>query len=381
MRSAFTRRVRTGVAAFAVLATLSTVTACGSDDSSDSSGSDDAASAATVPAEVTSAVEKFRGDAEIGLQPLSAKPAGGKNLVYIASEAAPTTVTNGDHFLDAVKALGWTGKMVSYAGDPASLSSTIDEAVADKPDGIVISGVDPSSFSNSLKKASEAGVPIFVGGAPGSTPGGMDKNELSGLSLASGYLMAEGKTTADWVLQDSGLDANVAIVTLAGFPTLEVEEKGFTDELKAHCSGCKTTTVQTQITDIGKGLPSTVVSTLQSNPDIDYVYFPYGDMSVGVAAALQAANLKPKMVTAIASDNTYADLKSGKAVMTLSTASEVQGWLEADLVARYYDTNAPVLDDVTPFRIYDSTNDDSDKLPVSPADYEDQFKKLWNLTD
>jgi ribose transport system substrate-binding protein len=367
------------VAAFAVVATMS-LAACGSSNSDSSSASAGEKTAATsVPSEVSSVVDEFRGEAKLGLQPISKKPATGKHVIYLANAAAPTTVTNGQAFLEAAKTLGWTGKMVNYAGDPASLSSALDSAVGEKPDAVVLSGADPSSFSNSLKKAGAAGVPVFVGGAP-AKPTGMESGGLSGLSLGEGYLLAEGKTVGDWVLQDSGLDANVAIVTLAGFPTLEVEEKGFTDELKKHCPTCTTKTVETQLTDIGKGLPQTVVSTLQANPDINYLYFPYGDMSVGVPAALKAANLNPKLVSAIASDNTYADLKSGKSVMTQSTSSQVQGWLEADLVARYYDTNAPVLDDVTPFRLYDKTNSQADKLPVSPADYEDQFKKLWHVT-
>ncbi|WGL54150.1 substrate-binding domain-containing protein [Nocardioides sp. BP30] len=383
MRSAFPRQVRTGVAAFAVLAALSTAAACGSDNSSTGSSTDKsggADGAAAVPSEVSATVDQFRGEAQLGLKPLSAKPATGKHVIFLANAAAPTTVTTGGFFLEAAKTLGWTGKMENYAGDPASLATAVDQAVSEKPDGIVISGADPSSFSNALKKAGAAGVPVFVGGAP-AKPTGMDQGGLSGLSLGEQYLLAEGKTSADWVLKDSGAKANVAIVTLAGFPTLQVEEKGFTDELKSVCPSCKTKTVETQLTDIGKALPGTVVSTLQTEPDINYVYFPYGDMSVGVPAALKAANLSPKLVTAIASDNTYADLKSGKAVMTLSTASEIQGWLEADLVARYYDTKAPVLDDVTPFRIYDKTNDQADKLPVSPSDYQDQFKKLWLLAN
>ncbi|MET0999223.1 MAG: substrate-binding domain-containing protein [Marmoricola sp.] len=378
MRSAYTRQVKTGVAAFAVVAAMSGLAACGSDDPSGASD-DSAGSAATVPAEVEATVTKYLGEAELGLEPLSAKPEPGKHVIYLANSKAPTDVTNGEYVMEAVETLGWTGDTINYEGDPASLSEALDQAVNEKPDAVVLSGQDPSAYANSLKKAGEAGVPVFVGGVP-VAPEGMDKGGLTGVSLGSEFLTVEGAVSADWIIRDSGGTANVAVVTLAGFPTLEAEHKGFADELKKNCPSCKEQVVEVQISEIGKGVPATVVSTLQANPDIDYVYFPYGDVSIGVPAALAAANLNPKVTSSIASDNTYGDLKSGKAVMTMSTSSAVQGWLEVDLVARYFETNAPVHNESAPLKVYDETNSQADTLPISPEDYEDQFKKAWLLT-
>jgi ribose transport system substrate-binding protein len=380
MRSAFTRQAKTGAAALALVTTGAFVSACGSDDSDATSDGGSSDSSYTVPADVEATVQQFLGEAQIDLEPLSAKPEPGRHVIYLANSNAPTDIANGEYFLAAAELLGWTGDTINYAGDPATLSEALDEAVNDQPDAVVFSGQDPAAFANSLEKASEAGVPVFVGGTPG-TPEGMENGGLSGVSLGTNFLLTEGEASADWIIRDSNGTANIAVVTLAGFPTLELESKGFEEELEKYCPDCTSQRVDVQITEIGKGVPATVVSTLQANPDIDYLYFPYGDVSVGVPAALAAANLDPNIVSSIASDNTYADLKAGKAVMTMSTSSQVQGWLEADLVARYYDTGEPVLNDITPLRIYDESNSEAETLPISPEDYEEQFKKLWLLTD
>lgn len=377
MRSAF-KTYRFGLAVLAACATTSILAACGG------SGGSSAAGGSTISntdvAALTAALHQYSGEAKLDLQPLSKRPDPGRKVVYLANSNAPTDVTNGKAFTAASGLLGWSATTINYAGDPATLSTAIQQAVSGKPDAIVISGQDPSRFSNALQQASAAGVPVFDGGVP-SAPAGISANGLSGVSIGKNFLTTEGKLAADWILRDAKGSADVAIVTLPDQPTLTQADTGFTDELKAHCSSCTVNVINAQITDIGKALPASVVSNLQSRPNTKYVYFPYGDMSIGVAPALKAASLSPKLVSTTASDGTYADLKSGTMAATLSCSTQVQGFLEADLVARYYDTGKqPVSDDIAPIQIFDSSNDSSPTLPVSPANYQSQFESVWHLS-
>jgi ribose transport system substrate-binding protein len=331
---------------------------------------------------VNAALAKYSAEPKLDLTPLTAKPAGGRNVVYLANSNAPTDVTNGKAFSAGAKLLGWTPSTINYAGDPATLSTAIQQAIGNKPKpaAIVISGQDPSRFTNALAQASAAGVPVFDGAVP-TDPTGMSAKGLSGVSIGKNFLTTEGQLAADWILRDSKGGADVAIVTLPDQPTLTTADQGFTGELNKYCSSCKVSTINAQITDIGKALPASVVSNLQSNPKIKYLYFPYGDMSIGVSAALKAASLSPKLVSTTASDGTYADLKAGNMAATLSCSTEVQGFLEADMVARFYDNGQkPVTDDIVPIQIFDSTNDSSPTLPITPADYQAQFEKIWLLS-
>lgn len=347
--------------------------------SSGAASSTASAAASAVPGAVLQTVNQFSKEASLNLTPLASKPAAGKKLIYLANSAAPTDVTNGQAVAAAAKVLGWTTTTIDYAGDPASLSSALTQAVGDKPDAIVLSGQDPAVFADALKAAGKADIPVFEGGVP-STPTGAAAGGLSGVSLGTGFLQTEGKVAADWIIDHSGGNAGVAIVTMPDFNTLVVEDNGFSSELKAQCPKCSVTLINTQITDIGKSLPGQVVSTLQANPKINYVFYPYGDMSIGVPPALTAAKINVTSVASIASPNTYADLKAGTMSMNLTVSTQVQGWLEVDLVARFFETHQPVTDDVTPMQILDATNASSATLPVTPANYQAQFEQLWKVS-
>jgi ribose transport system substrate-binding protein len=338
-----------------------------------------ASSSGGVSSSVASTVSQFEGSPNLGLNPLSATPPTGKSLVYLANTNAPTDVMNGQAATAAAQLLGWHMKTIGYAGDPATLATALGEAVAQKPDGVLISGQDSAAFSSALQKADQAGVPVFVGGVP-DTATGMSAGGLEGVSLGPNFLATEGKISADWIIKDSGAKANVAIVTLPAFNTLVAEDKGFSDELTAQCPSCTYTTVNAQLTDIGKDLPQLVVSAVQAKTSINYLFFPYGDTAVGVPPALKTAGFSPKVVAAIADSLTYSALKSGTFAMNVATSPQVQGFLEVDLAARYFDTHQPSTDDVPELQILDSTNDSSATLPVVPPDYESQFKTLWHIS-
>ncbi|MCX4091017.1 sugar ABC transporter substrate-binding protein [Nocardia sp. alder85J] len=335
-------------------------------------------SAGAVSADVSAVVSQYSGQAALDLPPLKAKPAPGKHLVYLADTAAPLTATIGQDVTAGAKELGWSVTTETYAGDPASLATAMAQAVSEKPDAILLSGEDQSHFTKALQAADAAGIPVFVGGVP-NTPTTLAEGGPAGVSLGNNFLTTEGKIAADYIIKASGGKANIAIVTVPDQKTLTVENAGFTKELAAQCPACTVTTINAQLQQIGNGLPQQVVSELQANPSVNYVFYPYGDLSIGVPAALQTAGIKVNSVASTASAGTYADLKAGRMVANLATSTEVQAWLEVDLVARYFDTGKPALDDIVPIQILTDADDSSATLPVSPSDYAAQFKKLWQV--
>ncbi|MQY31569.1 sugar ABC transporter substrate-binding protein [Nocardia aurantia] len=375
---ALSRILETVTVAGVVCALGGLLTGCDSGSGGGGAAAPDSGSSSTVPAEVSGTVSRYSGQAPLDLPALQAKPATGKHLVYLVDTAAPLTATIGQHAAAAAKELGWTVTTENYAGDPASLATAIAQADSEKPDAILLSGEDQSHFAGALKASDAAGIPVFVGGVP-NTPTTLAEGGLAGVSLGTEFLTTEGRIAADYIIQASGGKAHIAIVTVPDQKTLATENAGFTKELTAQCPACKVTTINAQLQQIGNGLPQQVVSALQSDPSVNYVFYPYGDLSIGVPAALKAAGITVNSVAATASAGTYADLKAGRMVANLATSTEVQGWLEVDLVARYFDTGKPALDDIVPVQILTEANDSSPTLPVSPADYAARFRKLWQV--
>ena len=261
----------------------------------------------------------------MGLTQLASKPPTGKSIVYLADTLAPTDVMNGQAAVAAAKLLGWHAQTIGYAGDPASLATALQQAVADKPTAVLISGQDAAAFSSALKAADRgrcARVRRW-----GSRHADRDGRRWPRRGLARTEIPEHARVRSAPIGSSRPPAARPTWPSsrCRAFNTLVAEDKGFTTELKSQCKSCTVTTVNAQLTDIGKDLPQLVVSAVQSNPSINYLFFPYGDTADGVAPALKTAGYSPKIVASIADASTYSELKYGTLAMNVATSPQVQG--------------------------------------------------------
>ena len=65
--------------------------------------------------------------------------------------------------------------------------------------------------------------------------------------------------------------------------------KGFKAAFAQWCPACTVKDVDQQATDIGTKTPQSVVSTFQRDPKLNYAIFSFGDMTIGLQAALKSA--------------------------------------------------------------------------------------------
>src|SRR5439155_630513 len=79
--------------------------------------------------------------------------------------------------------------------------------------------------------------------------------------------------------------------SVAAYPILGEFVKGFKAAMTAWCPSCKVTDVDQQATDVGTKTPQSVVSTFQRDPKLGYAIFSFGDLTIGVDAALKSAGL------------------------------------------------------------------------------------------
>ena len=70
---------------------------------------------------------------------------------------------------------------------------------------------------------------------------------------------------------------NVLIVSIPDFAVLKVETDAYIAELEKNCPDCGYTELDVTIDQlVGGQVPASVVSQLQANSDIDYVFFSFG---------------------------------------------------------------------------------------------------------
>ncbi|WP_328731017.1 substrate-binding domain-containing protein [Streptomyces caniferus] len=155
-----------------------------------------------------------------------------KTVVYIAQTLTnPGVAGVAQGVQEAAKIVGWHARTLNGQGTPEGLKAAFKQALRLKPDGIVISGFDPSTTPAEVKKARAEGIPL-VGWHAAPTPGkspGLFSNVTSRVEDVA-------KISADWIIARSNGHAGVVLFTDATVPFAKRKSDLIRKEL-ATCSG------------------------------------------------------------------------------------------------------------------------------------------------
>ena len=267
--------------------------------------------------------------------------------------------------------------------DPGpAFQQAIDEGV----DFIASTGLSIAQFQPQLDAAKAAGIPVF------SCYGTDDPDPATGLYMQCGdesFVEKTGAVMADWAAADSEGAANVLIVNIPDFPVLVSEIDAYKAQLAKNCSACKTTELNVTLQDlIGGTIPGSVVSKLQANPDVNYIYYSFGDLPGGVSAALQSAGLD-KQVTQYGQDFSTIDLQEivdGTMGAWAANPKGMSSWLMVDAAARL--SLGMTLDEERASAALPTIiiSDAAAAQPIidvggdwMPPGAEDAFKKMWGV--
>jgi ribose transport system substrate-binding protein len=395
----------------AVVAAGLFIAACGSDSNSDSnSGNSTAATTAATTASAggetttaasggaTTTAASGGGDAAavvaqytqvpteiVQTEALSKKP-DAKKVTFIVC-ADPSCVVLADFLKEATTALGWSFSSINA---PATdFGSAIQQAIDTKPDFIAGTGTDAAAFQPQYDAMKAAGIPYFTCYAT-DVPKGEDNNlyaDCYDASAAEQY----SKVLVDWIINDSGGKANTLIVNLPAFPILSAQADGAKKEFET-CSGCTTKELDLTLDDLTSGaVANSVVSFLQSNPDINYLYLTYNGFEPGLSEALASAGMSDKVKVA-GTQGTQPQLQAiidGKEAVWTALPQEYAMWSLADQMARVangeWSSENERTNAVPPFFLVDTVESaksivDLDNGWPGPDGFKDAFKQLWGVS-
>jgi ribose transport system substrate-binding protein len=384
MRSTTLRRRATWCVAAAMAASV--VAACGSDDEESSSGST-ASSANSKSTDILAAAQKAAAAAQnvpdsIGIdKPLSKKPPTGKTIIFLRC-SQPVCKGFQDGLGPAAKALGWTVKYQPFTETPEGIQSALSDAIKARPDGIFFTGIDRSVVKRNVAEAEKADVALVSGYEPAPPEGAVIAN-IADVDRVT----ATPKSLAAWIAAESGGKANVAVFSINTYPILVATTNALTKELDRICPDCKTKVLNQKVTDVGTKVPSAAVSAVQRDPNIDYLAFAFGDMSIGVPAALKSAGLQDKVKIAgygVASPSNLAEVEKGAEAAQTAQSMPYGGWRAMDAFARYFvgDDPSPATTAANPAQLFTKSNVGSTGPGWNYShakDYQEQFKKLWRV--
>jgi ribose transport system substrate-binding protein len=212
---------------------------------------------------------------------------GGKTVRIIAS--VPPT----DHgWLGAIsknaKAAAAQHKDVKFellqAADADSQAQQIEQAIAQKPDALVVLPQDGEALTPVAQKAERAGIPVVNIDRLFSKP-----DAATATILGDNYQI--GTLAADYIGDQLKCSGNVVeIQGLAGISVTEDRSKGFSDELKKRCPDGGIKVVARQPGDFNPDTGLKVMENiLNAQKKIDAVYTHDDDMAQGVVQAIRNA--------------------------------------------------------------------------------------------
>ena len=166
----------------------------------------------------------------------------------------------------------------------------MEQAIAQKPDVLVVLPQDGAALTPVAQKAEKAGIPVVNIDRLFTAP-----DAATATVLGDNYQI--GILAADYIADELKCKGNVVeIQGLAGISVTEDRTKGFTDELKKKCPDGGIEIVASQPGDFNpdQGL-KVMENILQAEDQIDAVYTHDDDMAQGVVQAIRNAGREDDM--------------------------------------------------------------------------------------
>jgi simple sugar transport system substrate-binding protein len=229
---------------------------------------------------------------------------------------------------DAGKQLGVTVKYSESANDPQKQAQLIDSAVTEKVDGIAVSAPNPDAIRDSLKKATDAGIPFITlnSGAEdykalGAITHVGQTETIAGEGAGAKFKEAGAKKLLCVIHEQSNIGLN---------QRCDGAKKGFGGEVEnLQVKGVDD--IQTTLTEIQ--------SKLQSDKSIDAVLTLNPDIAVAARDAVKGAGSSAKLATFDLSGDVVQAIQDGEIDFAVDQQQYLQGYLPVVFLA-LYKTNA-----------------------------------------
>jgi ABC-type sugar transport system substrate-binding protein len=370
------------------------VSACSSSGSSDASSGSTATSSAAGSGDYNLAaaqqiVAKFTArPTSIGITtPITGSIPKNKTIDLVQC-GVPACASAGNYLVSAAQAVGWTVDRINAGLTAESTVAAWNQAVANKPDGVVTSGTPRALFNPELAKLKAAGIPVVDESVDDPAGDGLSLVQLGPSALANtGSNPGVGARIADYMLAQNGGKAFEALAVYTSEYSSEIATlQGFTSTIKSACPKCKVDALNVPLSSIGSDLPTRITTYLTSHPQVKWVWPNYDDFVSGLPQAMQAAGQSGiKLVTwdSSSASISYMQNQQGLVAFDAYPAAEMM-WRAIDFFIRSFTGQSTAVDSAVnlPAWVIDKPAD----IPQGPnglfplvADYQAQFKKLWGL--
>ena len=380
--------------------------ACGSDEK-DSGGSADSgttvASQAVDPTKeyvpgVPPLAELYRGTE--GTPPTSGPPiAKDKTVVFVScGQAAPGCAGVPNEMAKPAKLVGWNYRVIDgRLNADNGWANGVRQAIAAKPDAIIVHGMNCPDVKQPLQEAVDAGIPVMglenvdcddelVDGGRGTPLFEAKMQYTDDIKSGADYYHAWGALQAQYIINATRGEAKIIRTNYQ--PIFGIHMKRGQDEALALCETCELVgEISYGVTDVGPSGPlfQKFNTVLGQQPDANAVLMGVDGVvtTAGVAKAIADAGRHEDIVS-IGGEGYAPALQLIRENGGLNAESAHDGkwmaWGAVDNLNRFFNGEPPVPQGVG-FRIVDK---DNNMMPpgedyATPVDYRTAYKKLWGV--
>lgn len=219
------------------------------------------------------------------------------------------------------------GVNVQVTGDPegARQAQLIDSAVANQPDGIVVSMANPDALQGSIEAAEAAGIPVIT------INSGEDRSKEFGALAHFGQSEQVAGEGAGERLAEEGAQKVVCLIHEAGNVGLEQRCDGVAEGF-----GGEVLNVQVDLNN-PQGIQATVQSTLMGDESIDTVIGLNPSVTTAALAGVEETGREIKVASFDIDADVLQGIKDGTILFTVDQQQYLQGYLPIAMLVLYHD--------------------------------------------
>ncbi len=337
-----------------------------------------AASAADGVATAKAIVAKYsKNPTSIGNIPVIGKPIPKGKYVIVMTGDSDAAITLNKFQVQAGQLLGWRMEAQQAKSTIEDQRKVLSQAIAKKPDGIAISGLEPESYGDLFKQAKDAGIVIMCSACLAAPYGAVVDTHVAGPKMLDLW----GQMIAAFAVANVKGTPDVQAFGLSVYPVLVRYDKSFAANLKKLSPNSKYKFNELTFQ------PGQIGNAFKANPTTNFMSSDLGDFALDWPQQLFTVGATPGQKPLVGG------LTAGKAaIQGLKDKVEnawtgyslpIVGYSVIDSFARLW-TKTPFAKADLPTQILTQKNIggavlDADGNYVGVKDFQAQFKKVWGL--
>ena len=311
---------------------------------------------------------------------------GRKLIVYVSSDqrnGGPQGA--GDGAQEAAKIIGWDFRILDGQGSVQGRTTALNQAIALKPDGIILGNVDLLEQAPTIQRAAQQGIRM-VGWHVAATPGPVENSPV--ITNVTTDPREVARAAALYAVVDSNGTANV-ILFKDSITTISTAKTNMAAEVIKECAGCQVLSIEdTPMGDLANRMPSLTTSLLGKYGRTWTHSIAVNDLYIDFSApSLQSAGVDPvdgyprQISSGDGSVTAFQRIRQRRyQIGTVAEPLHLQGWMCVDELNRAF-AGQPPSGFIPPPHLFIASNLDRDGGPTNMYEpengYKDVYRKIW----